>query len=414
MNAVLIDHLKKYVISNLDLSIEYSDEKIQAIIRQCLSEHPETSSMENSKLEELAKGVFYSLRRLDVLQPFLEDPFITEIMVNGPDMIFIEVNGKIKRIEDTFVNQERLLEVIQSIVSKVNRTVNESHPIVDARLEDGSRICVVLPPVSLQGPLLTIRKFPATALTLDTMIREGTLTKQAATFVSHLVRSKYNIFISGGTGSGKTTFLNALSDCIPMDERIVTIEDSAELQIRSVENIVRLEKRNPNTEGAGEISIRELIKTSLRMRPDRIIVGEVRGEEALDMLSAMNTGHDGSLSTGHANSPKDMLHRLETMVLSSTSIPLPAIRQQIASAIDILIHLAKLRDSTRHVVEIVEVIGVKDEEYSLNPLFVFEEELSNTCKSKVSGVLQRTQNTMLQIEKFVMSGMTKEDMEGLL
>ena len=304
-----------------------------------------------------------------------------------------------------FAHKEKLEDVIQTIVSKVNRTVNEAAPIVDARLEDGSRVSVVLPPIALNGPILTIRKFPEKPMTMEQLLVYDSLPEEAAEVLEQMVKAKYNLFICGGTGSGKTTFLNALSNFIPADERIVTIEDSAELQIVSVKNIVKLETRNANTEGKGQITIRDLIKTSLRMRPDRIIVGEVRGGEALDMLQAMNTGHDGSLSTGHANSTKDMLSRLETMVLTASSFPLQAIRQQIASALDVMIHLGRLRDKTRRVLEISEVIGYQDGEIVLNPLFVFNEE-GKMSAERVEGALERTANPLTHTMKFKMSGIT--------
>jgi len=314
------------------------------------------------------------MRRLDVLQPLIDDKSITEIMINGPDSIFIERDGRVSKLNVKFESRRKLEDVIQTIVSRVNRTVNEASPIVDARLPDGSRVNVVLPPIALNGPVVTIRKFPEKPMTIEQLIKYGSITEEVAEVLERLVKAKYNIFICGGTGSGKTTFLNALSNFIPKDERIVTIEDSAELQITGVENIVRLETRNANTEGKGEITIRDLIRTSLRMRPERIIVGEVRGKEALDMLQAMNTGHDGSLSTGHANSTKDMLSRLETMVLSGAEMPLEAIRQQIASAIDIIIHLGRLRDKSRRTLEITEVVEYKNGQIVLNPLYEFVEE----------------------------------------
>jgi pilus assembly protein CpaF len=328
-------------------------------------------------------------------------------MINGPDTIFIEKNGKTYRLDVRFENRRKLEDVIQTMVSKVNRTVNESSPIVDARLEDGSRVNVVLPPIALNGPIVTIRKFPEKPMTIDQLIEYGSITEEVADVLNRMVRAKYNIFISGGTGSGKTTFLNALSNFIPKDERIITIEDSAELQIIGLDNIVKMETRNANTEGKGEITIRDLIKTSLRMRPERIIVGEVRGPEALDMLQAMNTGHDGSLSTGHANSPKDMLSRLETMVLSGSSMPLEAIRQQIASAIDIIIHLARLRDKTRRTMEITEIAGYENGEIILNPLYVFEEE-GETPQKVIIGSLKRTKNEMVRKWKFKMAGISDE------
>ena len=325
-------------------------------------------------------------------------------MINGPDEIFIEKAGKLHKINERFESQKRLEDIIQRIVGLAGREVNQSNPICDTRLPDGSRVNVVLPPVALCGPTMTIRKFSKTPMTIGKLIQYGSITEEIAQKLEILVRSKYNIFISGGTGSGKTTFLNALSNYIPKDERVITIEDSAELQITGIENLVSMETRNSNTSGVGEITIKDLIKTSLRMRPERIIVGEVRGEEALDMLQAMNTGHDGSLSTGHANSTEDMLSRLETMVLQgSAGLPLPAIRQQIASAIDIIIHLSRLRDKTRKTIEISEVVGYKDDHIVLNPLYVFKED-ENTTLEHVSGSLRRTDNPLINDFKLRVSG----------
>ena len=327
-------------------------------------------------------------------------------MVNGEDNIFIEKHGRTYSIESSFESRQKLEDVIQSVVSKVNRVVNEASPIVDARLADGSRVNVVLPPIALNGPILTIRKFPERPISMKDLIEWGSITEEAAEVLERLVRAKYNIFICGGTGSGKTSFLNALSDFIPRDERIVTIEDPAELQIKNIKNIVKLETRNANTEGKGEITIRDLIRTSLRMRPERIIIGEVRGAEALDMLQAMNTGHDGSISTGHGNSTADMLSRLETMVLSGTMMPLEAIRQQIASAFDIMVHLSRFRDRTRKVVEIVEVTDCREGMIGLNPLFEFVER-GGSMSEKVEGCLVRTGNTMKNLSKLKMAGLSE-------
>lgn len=364
----------KYKIRNrIDLTKEPTDEEIKNIIEEVIKERATEAYISIDERTKMSQSLFNSIRRLDIIQPLLEDGDITEIMINGQNNIFVEKNGNIKRINSSFNSKQRLEDVIQQIVSKVNRIVNESSPIVDARLIDGSRINVVLPPIALNGPIVTIRKFPLEPIAIKDLLKWGTLTEEVGTFLEKLVISKYNIFICGSTGSGKTTFLNVLSNFIPKDERIITIEDSAELQIHSVENIVKLETRNANIEGKKEISIRELIKTSLRMRPDRIIVGEVRGTEAIDMLQAMNTGHDGSLSTGHANSTKDMLTRLETMILTGGNIPLEAIRQQISSAIDIIIHLGRLRDKSRKILDITEVIGFKDGHIQLNPIYKFVE-----------------------------------------
>mgnify|MGYP000846728280 FL=1 len=320
--------------------------------------------------------------------------------------IFIERNGRINKVNDKFENSEKLDDVIQSVVSKANRVVNEASPIVDARLKDGSRVNVVLKPIALNGPAMTIRKFPQKPLTMEQLIEWGSITNEAAKFLRQLVQAKYNIFICGGTGSGKTTFLNVLSNFIPADERIITIEDSAELQIASIENLISLETRDINIEGRGKIGIKELIRTSLRMRPERIIVGEVRGEEALDMLQAMNTGHEGSLSTGHGNSPKDMLLRLEVMVLSAAQLPLDAIRQQIASTIDIIVHLTRMRDKSRKIFEISEVQEFINGEIILNSLFKFKDEGDNK-EGKVIGQLESTGNKLINTVKFDIAGLRK-------
>ncbi len=406
----LIQEIKRIISDHLDLQKELGDEEIEEVITRAVFEKAKETYISVEEKQFLVRYIFNSMRRLDIIQPLLDDHTVTEIMINGPQDIFIEKEGRISKLNIAFENKEKLEDVIQSIVSKVNRTVNEATPIVDARLEDGSRVSVVLTPIALNGPILTIRKFPEQPLTMAQLIACESLDQQAAAFLERLVKAKYNIFISGGTGSGKTTFLNVLSNFIPGDERIVTIEDSAELQITGVKNIVRMETRNANTEGKGQITIRDLIKTSLRMRPDRIIVGEVRGGEALDMLQAMNTGHDGSLSTGHANSSADMLSRLETMVLMAADFPLEAIRQQIASAVDIIIHLGRLRDKSRRVLAIDEVVGYRDGEIKLNPLFVFKElpgEQPQTTE-KVAGILERTGNPLSHTAKLKMAGFSIE------
>ena len=399
----LVKNIKRSVAKKIDIRNEINDDEIRDMITNVVFSLSRNLFLSLGEKRELVDKVFNSMRRLDVLQPFIDDKSITEIMVNGSKDIFIEKEGNISRIDIRFENTEKLEDVIQTIVSKVNRVVNEFSPIVDARLSDGSRVNVVLPPIAMNGPILTIRKFPEKPMTIKQLINKGSISKQASQVLERMVKAKYNMFISGGTGSGKTTFLNALSNYIPKDERIITIEDSAELQILGVDNIVKLETRNANMEGRGEITIKDLIKTSLRMRPERIVVGEVRGAEAIDMLQAMNTGHDGSLSTGHANSAADMLSRLETMVLISSTFPLEAIRKQIAQAIDIIIHLSRLRDKTRKVMEITEVVGYKNGEIILNPLFVFEEEMERT-EGKVAGSLRRTKNNMTHIDKFKKAG----------
>ncbi|MGE5630279.1 MAG: CpaF family protein [Caulobacteraceae bacterium] len=405
--SALSENIKKEIRESLDISKDVTDESINDIVTQRVFAISEKQYMSIGDKQEIILNIFNSIRRLDILQPLLDDKSITEIMVNGAKDIFIERSGRIYDIGAGFESRQKLEDVIQSIVSKVNRVVNESSPIVDARLEDGSRVNIVLPPVAMNGPILTIRKFPEKPIDISDLINWCSITEEAAELLERLVKAKYNIFICGGTGSGKTSFLNALSGFIPSDERIVTIEDSAELQIKNIKNIVRLETRNANTEGKGEITIRDLIKTSLRMRPERIIVGEVRGPEALDMLQAMNTGHDGSISTGHANSTRDMLSRLETMVLSGASMPLDAIRRQISSAIDIMIHLSRFRDKSRKVVEIVELLGYRAGDIELNPLYSFEEK-GESEDGKVLGTLVRTSNKMENLHKFKMAGVSSK------
>lgn len=403
----LIEQIKKMVSDSIDFKTDPTDEDIRNIITEIVFEKAKQCYLTITEKQEIIRIIFNSMRRLDILQPLMDDKDITEIMINGTENIFVEKYGRIEKLDVSFQNQEKLENVIQSIISKVNRAINEASPTADARLADGSRVSAVLPPIALNGPILTIRKFPEKPMTIEQLIKYDSLNSQTADVLQRMVESRYNIFICGGTGSGKTTFLNALSNFIPKDERIITIEDSAELQIVNVPNIVRLETRDRNTEGKGEITIRDLIKTSLRMRPDRIIVGEVRGSEALDMLQAMNTGHDGSLSTGHANSCEDMMSRLETMVLSGAAMPIDAIRQQITSAIDVIIHLGRLRDKTRRVLEIDEVLGYRDGEIQLNPLFQFVEDGENDDK-KIIGELRRTENEMKNTLKFKMAGIFEE------
>ncbi|MBR0119218.1 MAG: CpaF family protein [Eubacterium sp.] len=346
--------------------------------------------------------VFNSLRRMDVLQDILDDEDVTEIMVNGPDHIFIEKDGRMKETGLRFEGQARLEDITQQIASSGNRIVNESHPILDARLADGSRVNIVVPPVAIEGPVITIRKFPKEAMTMQKLIEIGAVTDEVSGFLKKLVEARYNIFISGGTGAGKTTFLNILSNFIPQTERVITIEDSAELQIQNVDNLVRLEARNANVEGKNEVTIRDLVKSALRMRPDRIIVGEIRDAAAIDLLTAMNTGHDGSLSTGHANSPADMLNRMETLVLMGLDIPLAAIRQQIASGIDILVHLGRLRDKSRKVLQVDEVGEVIDGKIELYPLYEYEEEGEED--GRVKGSLKKTKNKLKSVDKCKRAG----------
>jgi pilus assembly protein CpaF len=402
----VLKKVREQIRDKLDLSSSTSDEALREEIEETVFQYAKKDFLTATQKKEVVQKIYNSFRGLDVLQPIIDDSTITEIMINSADEIFIERNGEVSKVEIRFESQEKLEDVIQTIVGKVNRVVNESSPIVDARLQDGSRVNVVLPPIALKGPTMTIRKFPEKPIIVDDLIAMGSITKEAAAFLQDLILAKYNVFIGGGTGSGKTTFLNALSNFIPPDERVITIEDSAELQIHSLPNLVSLETRNANTEGRGEVSVKELIKSSLRMRPNRIVVGEVRGAEALDMLQAMNTGHDGSLSTGHANSTNDMLSRLETMVLSGASLPLDVIRKQITSAIDILVHLSRLRDRSRKVMEISEVSGILNGEILINPLYKFVEE-GETEEGKVLGKLKATGNLIEHKVKFRLAGIRK-------
>ena len=381
--------LKEEILRGFSYQRQMSDEEISQIIDEKIAERAAKNGMSLRERLKLQKELFDSFRRLDILQELVDDPSITEIMVNGPGAVFVETGGKIGRWEKSFESREQLLDLIQQIVSQVNRIVNTSSPIVSARLADGSRVQVVLEPVALDGPILTIRKFPE-PITMEKLLEYGSISEEAADVLKVLTRAKYNIFVSGGTGSGKTTFLNALSEFIPGGERVITIEDSAELRLSHIENLVRLETRDANAEGEGAIDIGTLIRSALRMRPDRIIIGEIRGKEALDLLQAMNTGHDGSFSTGHANSVKDMLSRLETMVLMAADLPLPAIRSQIASAVDIMVHVARMRDSSRKVVAIEEVDRIENGEIVLNPLFSFKETEENSRYDKVEGRLEKT------------------------
>lgn len=396
----IIDEVRKKV----DLTQEIEDGAILAAVDEILLRKAKEEFLSLKEKNELRKEIFNTIRRLDVLQELIEDPQITEIMINGYRTIFVEKAGRILPWNKQFDSEKKLEDIVQQIVAKTNRIVNEASPIVDTRLQDGSRVNIVLPPISLEGPMVTIRRFPEKPITMELLIQMGSITGEAAEFLRQLVLAGYNIFISGGTGSGKTTFLNVLSNYIPSDERVITIEDSAELQIRNIPNLVRLEVRNANVEGKNEVSIRQLIKTSLRMRPNRIILGEVRDGAALDLLQAMNSGHDGSLSTGHANSTADMLNRLETLVLMGADIPLPAVRRQVASAIDIMIHLGRLRDKSRKVLEITEILGLKEGEIQLNKLFSFEES-GEDGKGKVLGYLKPTGSSLVNRDKFSAAGL---------
>ncbi|MBD2844328.1 CpaF family protein [Paenibacillus sp. IB182496] len=398
--------LREQVRRRLDLSGSVTDEALTGMVEEAVFAWCAGRTVTSGDKLALVRRLFHAFRGLDALQPLIDDPSVTEIMINAHDEVFIERAGRMSRYPVAFESRERLEDIIQSVVAGVNRVVNESTPIVDARLTDGSRVHVVLPPIALKGPTMTIRKFPERPLLMQDLLRLQALSEEAAALLQTFVRARYNLFVSGGTGSGKTTFLNALSQYIPADERIVTIEDSAELQLRSIPNLVALETRNANTEGKGEIAMRDLIRASLRMRPSRIIVGEVRGAEALDMLQAMNTGHDGSLSTGHSNGARDMMARLETMVLSGADLPVAVVRQQIASAIDIVVHLARLRDRTRRVTEIAEVIGLADGEIALNPLYRFEEE--GEADGRVIGGLRPTGQPLQAVHKLRMAGLALE------
>ena len=367
------EQLHARILARLDMTRDMEDEELTELIYEVLQEVSQEEYLSLDQKTMLGKELFNAFRKLDLLQEFLEDDDITEIMINGTQNIFIEKAGRISQSDKRFLSADKREDVIQQIVAGSNRLVNEASPIVDARLADGSRVNVVLPPVALNGPIVTIRKFAKEVITMNKLMEWQSINSEVSGFLASLVAAGYNIFISGGTGSGKTTFLNALSQYIPKNERIITIEDNAELQIQNIKNLVRLEARNANVEGTGEVTIRDLIKSALRMRPDRIIVGEVRSAEAIDMLQALNTGHDGSLSTGHANSPKDMISRLETMVLMGMDLPLPAIERQIASGLDIIVHLGRLRDKSRKVLEVTEVLGYWDGQIHLQTIYRYEE-----------------------------------------
>lgn len=402
-----VEQIRNYVTENLPLS-KMSDEELEERVEEIVTERLKGVYCPVEQKVEIVRQIYSSIRGFGLLDSIISDDTITEVMINGAEDIFIEKNGKLTKLDKKFESQRRLEDIIQRIVGLAGREVNQANPIVDTRLPDGSRVNVVLPPIALCGPTMTIRKFSKTPMTIERLIQYGSLTQEIAHKLELLVKAKYNIFICGGTGSGKTTFLNALSNYIPRDERVITIEDSAELQITGVDNLVSLETRNANASGAGQITIRDLIKSSLRMRPERIVVGEVRGGEALDMLQAMNTGHDGSLSTGHANSTQDMLSRLETMVLQGApGLPLEAIRQQIASAVDIMVHLSRLRDHSRKTMEITEVVGYENGKIILNPLYRFEED-DKTKLEKVHGSLNRTKNPMKNDFKLILSGIREK------
>nr|WP_089983855.1 CpaF family protein [Clostridium sp. C105KSO13] len=399
-----LEEMYDKVLQQMDMEHEMEDEELLELIHVVLSQAGEEKYMPLRDKIRLSKELFNAFRKLDILQDLIEDEDITEIMINGTDNIFLEKDGRVYQSDKRFLSAARLEDVIQQIVAGTNRYVNESSPIADARLEDGSRVNVVLKPVALNGPIMTIRKFPREKVTMEQLISWGSISTEAAEFLKVLVCARYNIFVSGGTGAGKTTFLNALSDYIPKDERLITIEDNAELQIKEVPNLVRLETRNANLEGEGAVTIRDLIKSALRMRPDRILVGEVRGEETVDMISsAMLNGHSGSMSTGHANNPTDMLHRLETLMMMGIDMPLAAIQRQVASAIDIIIHLGRIRDKTRKVLEIAEVVGYEDGKVQTQTLYEFREE--GTENGKIQGKLMKVEE-LVHREKLLAAGYT--------
>ena len=399
------EQIKNMVMERLDFTRDITDGRLKEMIQEAVMEYSRENPLLLEEKMKLSREVFYALRKLDFLQDLLDDDTVTEIMINGYQHIFIEKNGKLYRYPETFSSEEKLYQVVQQIAAAANRMVNEMHPIVDARLEDGSRVNIILPPVSLDGAVMTIRKFAREPMTMEWLYERHAFSREVGEFLKLLVRARYNIFISGGTGSGKTTLLNGLSNCIPKDERIITIEDSAELRLSGIENLVRLEMRNANAAGEHQVDMKDLIKAALRSRPDRIIVGEVRGEEALSMLNAMNTGHDGSISTGHANGTSDMLRRIETMVLMGVDMPIAAIRGQMASAIDMILHLGRMPDGSRKLMEIVEVTGIRRQEVKVSPIFAMNSdgklertgEIKDIRKLKEYGQYERYQKLMEEV-----------------
>ena len=393
--------LRQMVQERLDYGRDYTDEEVEDTIDEVLMEQENLELCSVELRRRLRKELFDSLRRLDILQIFVDDSSVTEIMINGASRIFYEKKGKLFRAQTHFSSEQKLGDVIQQIAGGSNRMVNELHPIVDTRLPDGSRVNIVLKPIAIDGTALSIRRFPKEPVRMQTLIEWGSISREVADFLKHLVCAGYNIFVSGGTGSGKTTFLNALSEFIPKEERVVTIEDSAELQLLGLPNLVRLESRDIKLPGAEEITIRDLIKSALRMRPNRIIVGECRGAEALDVLQAMNTGHSGSLSTGHANSAMDMVSRLETMVLMGMDLPLGAVQRQIASGIDIIVHLGRLRDKSRKVLEVSEILDYQDGEILVSPLYRFEE--TGEKDGKIQGTW-RKMDDLVHTQKLLAAG----------
>ena len=403
---MIVKNLRTRIFEKYNLN-QIDNDALEDAIKQLVVEDVKDEYITIEERIDITERIFDSIRGLGLLDSIIKDDEITEVMINGPDDIFVEKAGALYKLDQVFDDEKQLEDIVQKIVGQAGREVNQANPIVDTRLPDGSRVNVVLPPIALNGATVTIRKFSKDPMTIEQLLKYGSITKEVAHVLGLLVKAKYNIFISGGTGSGKTTFLNAVSHFIPRDERVITIEDSAELQIEGIDNLVRMETRNANTSGSGAVTIRELIKSSLRMRPERIIVGDVRGGEALDMLQAMNTGHDGSLSTGHANSTKDMLSRLETMVLQGAEgLPLEAIRQQIASAVDIIIHLSRLRDKTRKTMEISEITGYKEGKIQVNSIYRFVEDEHSTLE-KVSGRLVRTENPFKNDNKLRLAGINE-------
>ena len=399
------EQIKNMVMERLDFTRDITDGRLKEMIQEAVMEYSRENPLLLEEKMKLSREVFYALRKLDFLQDLLDDDTVTEIMINGYQHIFIEKNGKLYRYPETFSSEEKLYQVVQQVAAAANRMVNEMHPIVDARLEDGSRVNIILPPVSLDGAVMTIRKFAREPMTMEWLYERHAFSREVGEFLKLLVRARYNIFISGGTGSGKTTLLNGLSNCIPKDERIITIEDSAELRLNGIENLVRLEMRNANAAGEHQVDMKDLIKAALRSRPDRIIVVEVRGEEALSMLNAMNTGHDGSISTGHANGTSDMLRRIETMVLMGVDMPIAAIRGQMASAIDMILHLGRMPDGSRKLMEIVEVTGIRRQEVKVSPIFAMNSdgklertgEIKDIRKLKEYGQYERYQKLMEEV-----------------
>ena len=400
------EELKERIFSQIDMTREISDEELMLLIEEEVRIYSRSHLLSLKRRQEYERSIFNALRRLDLISELTSDPEITEILINGPQHIFYEKNGQLHAWNGGGLSQEKLADLIQQIAGRANRAVNEAQPILDTRLEDGSRVNIVMSPVAVDGSAISIRRFPKEPMTLEKLVQLESVSQKMAQYLTLLVRAGYNIFVSGGTGSGKTTMLNALSEQIPASQRVVTIEDSAELQMKSIPNLVRLETRVSNGSGTEPITIRDLIRTALRMRPDRIIVGEVRGGECTDMLQAMNTGHDGSLSTGHANSCEDMLSRLEMMVLlGGVDLPIQAIRRQIVSGVDILVHLGRMRDRTRKVLHIAEIDGITDGEIVLNPLFQFEEE---ECKGEKVHGIWRKKGTLHHRGKMEREGLMEE------